>query len=551
MMKKYKIQTLLAALVILISSCADQADTPQGIDLASLPLAKSMVRKTIEVPPVPSQDGNIKKDDPEEITFNKKEGIVISRTRNYDMKQDFKNFMIFNPSTCLIYPGNYIVGSTVADGSFMPVAGQKTDRVTWSTSELVPSQPGAYFKESITNPSLSDYNATIQQWRSISKQDPGAISYFDLTEITSKKELLLNLGIGFDREKVEGRLDNKTIWKRMQTHVLLKFSQKLYTVSMDLPRKNILLEADIQSMCGVMPVYVSDIHYGRAGYAMISTNHSYTSLVTALRMLLPENTPVDLDHEYQEILGDCVINEIMIGGRADDHNTIIDGGWEAFRETIAQGINVNQALPIAMTLRYADDNSVARVMLSGSYPVRETYFIATTDHLDFTLSPRELTPTTGATILYPTSTARIYGTIDAVLPDGTRHNMLNISREDALHISKGSTLDLAGKLPTATLTIQRPEGTKMKDFIKSHIKIETHFKCAVRNERNDLDLGTSQQTRTIEDLIFDSVSHPLKIETYSSSNHKHSCLITFSIGTEITRGTDPLKKLEHFEYTNK
>lgn len=549
MMKKYIPHTLITAMLLLASSCAKHDETPEGVNFASLPLARSMVRKTISVSPVPTPESETKNEEPEEISFNNKEGVVISRTRSYDMKQDIKNFMIFNPSTCLLYPGNFIVGSTVADGSFMPVAAQKTGRITWSTAELVPTIPGHYFKESITNPSLSDYNSTIQHWRSISKQEPGAISYFDLTEITSKKELLLNLGIGFDREKIEGRLDNKTIWKRMQTHVLLKFSQKLYTVSMDQPRGNILQEADISSMRGVMPVYVSDIHYGRAGYAMISSNHSYISLITALRMMLPDHDDIELDHKYKEILGQCVINEVIIGGRADDHNTIIDGGWEAFKQSIARGIDVNQALPIAMTLRYADDNSVARVLLSGSYPIRETHFIATTDHIDFKFEPLEMTPSTGAAPLYPLGTARIYGSIDAQLPDGTQFNILQISRDEALHITKGGTLHLAGKLPTATLTIPRLGETSMKEYMKQKVKITASFKCATRNESRDIDLGTSTNTRTIEDLIFDSVGLPLKIETYAADNHRHSCTITLRAGTEITRGGQTIIPLEHFEYT--
>ena len=74
-------------------------------------------------------------------------------------------------------------------------------------------------------------------------------------------------------------------------------------------------------------------------------------------------------------------------------------------------------MPVAITLRYADDNSVARVVQSGQYPVTESYFVKDCDEITFSLRPAQLK----ACLLYTS----IKGQGTFAFPKKTTHNHLD------------------------------------------------------------------------------------------------------------------------------
>ena len=527
----------LTFLGLALSSCSksevpDEPATSPETQLESLPLAAGMLRGNDPIPD-PQIVGDPGKGGPiVPTTKDDLHGVIISRSTMYSSGSVYNEYLLFNPMSNLIYPGNVLVGNSISNGRYLPVMGQKVGDVTWSSPDLVPADPQMdRFVQRVMDPRFSDYSATMQKWRGTPTLPTSAITTFELTEVKDLKEFSAKLGLGFETENVKAGITFEGKNGDLKTHMLVKFVQKLFSVSMDLPDRQHLLSAAPGALQGVMPVYISDVFYGRMGFALISTDHDYLELMAALQVMAP-SFKFELSSTYKKILDESFTQYVFTGGKSGDHGLSVKKGWDGFKEALSTELNPAEAVPVAITLRYADDNSVARVVQTGQYPITESYFVKESDEMSFSFRPVEIRANAGNK-----EELQVWGhtilTVPAELTKG------GTASEDYrlvwLGMSKYVKLDKQKKagMPNAetiNVTLHRPKGMSMQDFLNQRIYIDTHFHNT--NSAGTItgdDLGESKYSIRLQDLIFNAIHNSLSVTTRKNAYNDYSATVLFDL----------------------
>ena len=476
----------------------DKNISPQLLN--SLPLGKDMYRVGDKVDlyngPTPNSSPQIVSN---EGIFDGINGTMVNKTQMYNASAIHDEVLFFNPNENQIFPGNVLAGNTISNGLCSPIKNAEVEDIV-VTADLTP-MGGAAYTAVIPNITWSSYQTTLQQWRSSPNAEPSVTTEYKVQEIKNEKEFATHLGINFNGSLVQAGLSLDTQHNRKKTHVLVSFIQKLFTVSTS-PKNCILKSADINSFNGVMPVYVSSVHYGRMAFALISTNYSYDEVTAALNLVFPKlnNLSADLQIKYKSILDESVITQTSIGGTMQDHQAIISGGWEAFKKAIGNPIPMSAAAPIAYNLKYVGDNSVARILTSNSYPVTQSIFVPTCNSINFKFTPKAIR---GKVI--NKNPLFLYGECNVTLPNGDRFNILNISKEKAIQVDNNSYTDITGSNMPETVSIQRPLNMSMSNFLEQYVTITTSMHNTIINRVpvGD-DLGTTTVTIKLKDLLFDA-----------------------------------------------
>ena len=532
---------LLALLGLLsLSSCEDEVSrspsTPSvryaDVDLRDLPLAEGMLRGNEPLPepePIgePGEGGEVKPTVKDGL-----KGVIISRSTMYRAGTVYNEYLLFNPMSNLIYPGNVLVGNSISSGRYLPVKGQKVGSVTWSSPDLVPANPQEdHFVATVSEPKFSDYAGTMQRWRGAPQLPTSAITTFEMTEVKDLKEFSAKLGLGFETENVKAGLTFESRNGRLKTHMLVKFVQKLYSVSMDLPSRPHLLSAAPDAMGGVMPVYISDVFYGRMAYALISTDHDYLELMAALEIMAPSFN-FELSSKYKEVLDESFTQYVLIGGQSGDHGLSVKKGWDGFKEAISTQLNASDAVPVAITLRYADDNSVARVVQTGQYPVTESYFVRESDEMSFSFRPVQISANAGNK-----DDLQVWGhtvlTVPAeITPGGTAqedYRLVWIGMSNYVKLDKQKQAGMPNA-ESITVKLRRPKGMSMTDFLNQRVYIDTHFhNTNAAGTISGDDLGESKYSIRVQDLLFCAIHNSLTVSTRRHTRNDYSAEVLFDL----------------------
>ncbi len=467
--------------------------------LNTLPLGKNMYHtgENVELPNGPAGIPPVIASN--EGIFDNISGIMINKTQMYNASTIHDEFLFFNPNENQIYPGNVLAGNTISNGSFIPVKNAEVEDLA-ITADLTP-QGGPAFTQVVPNISWSSYQALLQQWRSIPSAEPSATTEYRVQEIQNEKDFSARFGLNFNGAPVQVGLNFEAHHNKKKTHVLVSFIQKLFTVS-TAPKNCILKSADVNSFNGVMPVYVSSIHYGRMAFALISTDHTYNEVTAALNLVFPKvnNLGTDLQIKYKSILDEAVITQTSIGGTMQDHQAIMTGGWEGFKKAIGNPIPMSAAAPIAYNLKYVNDNSVARILTSNSYPVTQSLFVPTCNSINFKFAPQSIK---GKAL--NKSPLFLYGECYITLPNGQRIDLLNITRDKAIRANSDTFTTLEGVARPVDVIIERPSDMSMKAFLDQSITVTTSMhNTGSHGVVVGDDLGTTTITVQLKDLLFDA-----------------------------------------------
>lgn len=538
-MKKYLISSLKPAaaflsLSLLFVACTNdkgQPQEPNNKDAAesnfaelSLPFAPGMTRAVGEpgvtppnIPPLspiePPAEGTAVID----AIYDNIHGIIINQKKVYNAGFAFDQMSIFNPAGNQIYPGSVFVGSSITNGKFLNLK-STVGNITWAANGLYPQNPADNYVRTIVDPKSSDYNGTMQAWGSIPSLPIAATTTFEVNEVSSSKEIGIQIGIGYDSDDLKAKLNLSGKHEKMKTHVLVKAVQKAFSVALDVPnsKSSILKTADVADMDGVMPVYVSEVFYGRLGYAVISSNHEYHEVVAALNLNIPtEKIDIEISTKYKEILDASVSKSYLIGGTSEEHGLGLSNGWDGFKKALSAPLTPFSAKPIAYTLRYVNDNSVARVVLTSDYVLNESYFIPDMDEVKISLQPVSARAKAGAR--KPLS---LYGDITAKLdiPGAKTQTIFSRSMYNYVRLEDGETTASLRDEAPSELIIKRPAGMSMKQLLATKVTINAHFYNADINGRVQLDdLGSKTMDMTVRDLIFGALRGTMNV--YTKRNH--------------------------------
>ncbi|MEX0995560.1 MAG: thiol-activated cytolysin family protein [Flavobacteriaceae bacterium] len=321
--------------------------------------------------------------------------IIGCQIRDYDLFSNFDDVAILRPTNGVIYPGALVVGNQeMLDGAPSPLSLERAPM----TLRLDLPGIGSNGNIDVNNPNNSEVNSKLDEaleWWNDNAYQQGYVnaSNSSYQAATSYSSTQLSMDIGLNVAWASGdfasQLDYETNTERRVASIA--FKQVFYTVTMNTPSSSgsvfgsAVSLTDVQSVLNSQtpPAYVSSVSYGRILMLRMETTNMDTSI--DLRAVLEYSSGVnsgsgDVNVTFDEILQNSSMSLVTIGGNAEvalsSINTAnIEDGPGSLNQVIT-GENAvysrnNPGVPIAYTIRYLKDNSLAKMGYTTDYRVEE------------------------------------------------------------------------------------------------------------------------------------------------------------------------------------
>lgn len=453
-------------------SCNSNKVQDEAPNLQDLPNASGMVRSGDVVPepePLTPED-----EAPIDVEAGKDlkdvEGVYLTRTIMTRVGSAYSEHLLFNPSANVIYPGNVFVGNTIATGDYVPVPSRKVMPIVLSAT-LTPDNNPNFHSETLAEASFSSYNEILNNWRQGTFKTPAVETLTDVHEVSDSKSFRLKAGASYQNESFNFGANLNAEHSKKKNHVVAKFIQKVFNVTMDDPRRPILTSVNMNDLDGVMPVYINSVTYGRMAYVLVSSDAAVTDIQAAINFMIPTgagNVDPALEANYNRLFADSKITALLVGGTADQHGKMLTEGWEGVKQCLAAPMEIHTALPISYTLAYVNDNKPAKVMFMGEYPVRKTYFVPNAPAFNLKLHVSDIMVKAGLL-----KKKFVYGTADITLPNGKKETLMNIQKSNSFQVNTADEfVALGNKAGEVSIRLERGE-MSLDEFLNQKVTVST------------------------------------------------------------------------------
>lgn len=180
-------------------------------------------------------------------------------------------------------------------------------------------------------------------------------------------------GVGFDVAASFGYANS-----RIKSRYLVKFFQEYYSISVDLPAKPsdfFKTVPDPALLGSYSPVYVSNIKYGRTLLFLLESEKSESEMDASIEAAFngfAASGGFNAELHLKKVMENCSMKLFVVGGSAPDAVGIQKpADVENYIKQGANFSNDSPGVPIAYTLRFLKDNSVAKIIMNSKYTVRE------------------------------------------------------------------------------------------------------------------------------------------------------------------------------------
>lgn len=310
-------------------------------------------------------------------------GYWVVTTTNYKLNNTFNEMILLDPRTDIIYPGCALKGNSIIDGTYATISDCELGDVTWTLNLNPENEADSHTStRTVHNPRYSDYQQTLNQWANISYKEGSNILLESVEKVNSNEELATKLGLAVKSPIVDFASSFGFNFSKKKNHILAKVIQKGPSVIVDAPRNTptIFQSVDRTYLENCQPVYVSAINYGRILYLCIDTDADEKEVQQALDIAVKKiKGIVDINAndevKYKKLLENSDIHITMLGGGQTLQNQVASANLDAVKTFLAQQVPFNQLHPVSFQLRFAVDNSLARVQASSTYSVTRREFV--------------------------------------------------------------------------------------------------------------------------------------------------------------------------------
>ncbi|MFH6603940.1 thiol-activated cytolysin family protein [Maribacter algicola] len=319
--------------------------------------------------------------------------VTECRTVDYNIRSNFEDVVMFDPTAGVIYPGALVIANRqLSEGSPLPL------QISKAPTKLRVELPGIGEGGNITisEPNYQNTQAGIDEaleyWNSDIQPQGYEIdsdTYFEKTNVYSSEQMSLDLGVSAEWSKgssFESQFNyTKTTEKRVAT---LLYRQVFYDVTMETPESPAAVFGSDVSLAMAQsaisnespPAYVSSVQYGRIIMMRLETTDTETDV--NLEAVLEYKTAkkgatIEIDADFEKVIKESTINIVTIGGNAQVATEVITGseveeGKGGLHYVIAEGAlysRDNPGAPIGYTVKYLRDNQIAKMGYNTDYSV--------------------------------------------------------------------------------------------------------------------------------------------------------------------------------------
>ena len=314
------------------------------------------------------------------------------RTQDYSLESNFDDVAILRPTNGIVFPGALVVGNQgMLDGAPDPLTLGRAPVTLRLDLPGIGSQ-GNIVVDNPTNSSVQSSIDDALEWWNANAYQEGYVnasnsSYQASTSYSSKQ---FSLDVGLNVEWATGSLASQFDYESSteKRYAGVVFKQVFYTVTMDTPSSpgsvfdTSVTQADVASAIDsdTPPAYVSSVSYGRIIMVRMETTNTNTSieLDAVLEYAGGVSGVGTVNSDYDEILKTSNITVVTIGGNAEAASEAInladiESGYGSLNSVIT-GENAvysreNPGVPIAYTIRYLKDNTLAKMGYTTDYRV--------------------------------------------------------------------------------------------------------------------------------------------------------------------------------------
>lgn len=321
---------------------------------------------------------------------------TICRQTTYNLKKNFDQIAILRPTTGIVWAGALVKGNeSLMDGIPEPI-GIERSPITLSIN--LPGM-GANGTRTVTNPAASSVQAAIDSslewWNNNAYVDGyvnAANSSFHLGTSYSSKQL--SLDVDLNAEWASGSVSTQFNYFSSETKkvVMAVFKQAFYDVIFDTPtspEKVFSEDASVDRVKNIIddaaaPAYIKSVTYGRIIMFRMESTSSYKSadIEAAFRYAAGFSVDGNLKTTYEEILTESSVDLVTIGGNATvatepisstggNANSILDKVRDIISGENAVYSKDNPGVPIAYSVFYLKDNSLAKLGYTTEYTANE------------------------------------------------------------------------------------------------------------------------------------------------------------------------------------
>ncbi len=309
-------------------------------------------------------------------------------TKSYNLKQNFDEVAILRPTDGVVYPGALMVANkNLLLGSPDPVSLGRGSMV------ISLDLPGMGDNGIITveNPTNSSVQAAIDNaldyWNNNAYEEGyvnAANSSFNTTVAYSFEQLALDLGLSASWIGGNASTQFNIVSSTEKKVIMLTFKQVFYKVTMDPPESPAMVFSgsvtvdDLENTFSddAAPAYVHTVSYGRIINFRMETTSSATDaeLKAAIEYIAEAKYEADLDSKYKSIMEESSVDVFTIGGNAEIASLANSSNSIEELQSIICGESAvysksNPGVPIAYSVRYLSDNSLATLGYTTDYEV--------------------------------------------------------------------------------------------------------------------------------------------------------------------------------------
>jgi len=286
---------------------------------------------------------------------------------------------LYDPTSDIMWVGNLFIYGSILNGGYTPIVIENRASIVISASLFAAGDPVSI---EIESSSLSAYREAISQ---LLGQASGAVNVgemsYSIEEVYSEEHLRVMLSAGLEVGKwfdiaASYNFNDQSVKSR----VIVKMVQPYYSIDMDIPASisawfNEPENVNPEQFGGTSPVYISSIKYGRMILFMIESSREVEEVKRSVNAGLNVwriNGSFELESEDQEVLEQSNMKALVIGGSGSDavSATSVEGVAQYIENGGEFSID-SPGAPLAYILRFLADNSIAKVVLSSDYQVRD------------------------------------------------------------------------------------------------------------------------------------------------------------------------------------
>jgi hypothetical protein len=392
----------LALLLVsgLAAACTDATTEPHGEVLpgfAEKPRAREAVDPLdvkFPVGPVQAEDTTVVSETPIEETDTVLNKITttrwIERKVRYSARDNPEQFMQVNPNADVLWPGNVVLGTTIADGSpsDFPIAGNRRPVSVYLTVVSGDSSGVAnrLYREVAEPTGASVHHAMNEILAGYKGSAPARFTYSSEAAYNAS-QVAFKLGFGYSGPAVTLDADFGFSNKKATSRYTVRLMQEYYTMAVvpfyglggawDTTAVRI---ADVSRFVSPSsPVaYISSVTYGRAYWLTYESTASETELEAAVNAAYSGGVVSgDLNAEamFKEVMTKTKVRLTQIGGDASAGLETLDGtNFNSIRKFMAAGARFSPSSPgavISYKVRYLSDGQLMKLGTTMDYTVTE------------------------------------------------------------------------------------------------------------------------------------------------------------------------------------